>query len=185
MAATEVTESLNETALAAEQKTKLVKSLGRFDAVFFIVATIVGLDLIGQAASNGPEAFFWAVSLVVLFLRPLRAGDGRGRLGVPDRGRPLRVGQADHGALLGRAEHDVLLGDQPAVGRRLARVHRHRGVVARASRGSAPADFSDYLFKVLFIWLTIGSRDRLAEDRQVDPDARRDRQGRARRVLRA
>ena len=70
MAAPEVTESINETALAAEQKTKLVKSLGRFDAVFFIVATIVGLDLIGQAASNGSEAFFWAVVLVALFLIP-------------------------------------------------------------------------------------------------------------------
>ena len=42
-----------ETAYAVEQKQHLVKTLGRFDMIFFTVAVIVGLDLIGQAASNG------------------------------------------------------------------------------------------------------------------------------------
>src|SRR3954454_13182690 len=59
-----------ETAYIAEQKRHLVKTLGRFDMVFFTVAVIVGLDLIGQAASNGYEAFTWAVVLCVLFLVP-------------------------------------------------------------------------------------------------------------------
>jgi amino acid transporter len=38
--------------------------------VFFTVAVIVGLDLIGQAASNGYEALTWTLVLVVLFLVP-------------------------------------------------------------------------------------------------------------------
>ena len=59
-----------ETAYAVEQKQHLVKTLGRFDMVFFTVAVIVGLDLIGQAASNGTEAITWAVVLTVLFLLP-------------------------------------------------------------------------------------------------------------------
>ena len=59
-----------ETAFAAQQKQHLVKTLGRFDMIFFTVAVIVGLDLIGQAASNGYEAFTWAFVLVILFLLP-------------------------------------------------------------------------------------------------------------------
>jgi amino acid transporter len=59
-----------ETELAAAQKQHLVKTLGRFDMIFFTVAVIVGLDLIGQAASNGYEAITWTVALVVLFLVP-------------------------------------------------------------------------------------------------------------------
>ena len=37
-----------ETAFAVEQKKHLVKTLRRFDMVFFTVAVIVGLDLIGR-----------------------------------------------------------------------------------------------------------------------------------------
>ncbi len=59
-----------ETTFAVEQKKHLVKTLRRFDMVFFTVAVIVGLDLIGQAASNGFEALTWTVVLVVLFLIP-------------------------------------------------------------------------------------------------------------------
>jgi hypothetical protein len=68
MSETLVTE--NETQLAVEQKEKLVKTLGLFDTIFFIVATIVTLDLIGQAASNGFEAFTWTIVLTILFLIP-------------------------------------------------------------------------------------------------------------------
>ncbi len=59
-----------ETAYAVEQKRHLIRTLGRFDMVFFTVAVIVGLDLIGQAASNGMEALTWAVVLTMLFLFP-------------------------------------------------------------------------------------------------------------------
>src|SRR6201992_1065006 len=59
-----------ETAYIAEQKAHLVKTLGRFDMIFFTVAVIVGLDLIGQAASNGYEAFTWTLVLVALLLVP-------------------------------------------------------------------------------------------------------------------
>jgi amino acid transporter len=59
-----------DTAFAVAQKQHLVKTLRRFDMVFFTVAVIVGLDLIGQAASYGLEALTWTVILVALFLVP-------------------------------------------------------------------------------------------------------------------
>ncbi len=63
-------DAVGDTAFAVEQKQYLVKTLRRFDMVFFTVAVIVGLDLIGQAASNGFEALTWTVVLVALFLVP-------------------------------------------------------------------------------------------------------------------
>ena len=43
------------TALALEEKSKLIKSLRRFDMVFFTVCAFVGLDTLGTVASNGPQ----------------------------------------------------------------------------------------------------------------------------------
>ncbi len=63
------------TELALSEKRKLVKSLGQLDMVFFTVCAIVGLDLLGQAASYGAQAFTWVVVLVVLFMFPYAAGD--------------------------------------------------------------------------------------------------------------
>ena len=42
------------TALALAEKSKLIKSLRRFDMVFFTVCAFVGLDTLGTVASNGP-----------------------------------------------------------------------------------------------------------------------------------
>ena len=73
-------EAPTETAYAAEQKQHLVKTLGRFDMIFFTVAVIVGLDLIGQAASNGYQAFTWTVVLVACGVAVDHAGDVERRL---------------------------------------------------------------------------------------------------------
>ena len=40
------------TTLALEEKSKLVKSLRRFDMVFFTVCALVGLDTLGTVASG-------------------------------------------------------------------------------------------------------------------------------------
>ena len=47
------------TAFALAEKSKLIKSLRRFDMVFFTVCAFVGLDTLGTVANNGPEGFFW------------------------------------------------------------------------------------------------------------------------------
>src|SRR5205814_1118378 len=44
-----------------EEKSKLVKSLRRFDLVFFLICTLVGLDTIGAVAKNGAQGFTWLV----------------------------------------------------------------------------------------------------------------------------
>jgi hypothetical protein len=90
-----------DTAFAVEQKKHLVKTLRRFDMVFFTVAVIVRLDLIGQAASNGFEALTWTVVLVVLFLIPYclvtaEVGSAFTAEGGPYEWVKLTMGRADH-----------------------------------------------------------------------------------------
>jgi len=58
------------TAFALTEKSKLIKSLRRFDMVFFTICAFVGLDTLGTVASNGPEGFLWLVILAVVFVAP-------------------------------------------------------------------------------------------------------------------
>ncbi len=52
------------------EKAKLKKHFGRFDILFFLVCTIVGVDTIGAVASYGAEAFTWLIVLAVVFFIP-------------------------------------------------------------------------------------------------------------------
>ncbi len=58
------------TAAAAEEKAKLQKHFSRFDIYFFLICTIVGVDTLGQVASNGAEGLTWLLILAVLFFIP-------------------------------------------------------------------------------------------------------------------
>jgi len=58
------------TAAAVTEKAKLVKHFSRFDIMFFLICTLVGVDTIGAVAADGPEAFFWLMALGLLFFFP-------------------------------------------------------------------------------------------------------------------
>ncbi len=57
-------------ALAAAEKAKLRKVLGRSDLVLFTACAIVGLDSVAAAAQAGAQAITWLVISLVLFLIP-------------------------------------------------------------------------------------------------------------------
>jgi glutamate:GABA antiporter len=58
------------TEAALEEKAKLRRHFGRFDILFFLICTIVGLDTLGAVASNGAEGFTWLIFLSVFFFVP-------------------------------------------------------------------------------------------------------------------
>src|SRR4051794_20038209 len=58
------------TAAALEEKSKLKKHFGRFDMLFFLLCTLVGLDTLGAVASNGAQAFTWLAVLGLVFFVP-------------------------------------------------------------------------------------------------------------------
>jgi amino acid transporter len=56
---------------AAEAETrKLQRHFGRFDILFFLVCTIVGVDTIASVARGGGEAFTWMLIFAVVFFIP-------------------------------------------------------------------------------------------------------------------
>lgn len=55
---------------AARESSKLKRHFGRFDILFFLICTIVGVDTIASVASAGGEAFTWMVVLAVFFFVP-------------------------------------------------------------------------------------------------------------------
>src|SRR5258705_10575104 len=58
------------TAAALEEKAKLKKHFGRFDMLFFLLCTLVGLDTLGAVASNGAQGFTWLIFLAAAFFIP-------------------------------------------------------------------------------------------------------------------
>jgi len=55
---------------ALEQKQKLQRHFGRFDVLFFLVCTLVGLDTIGTVANKGAQGFTWLIFLGIFFFFP-------------------------------------------------------------------------------------------------------------------
>jgi amino acid transporter len=59
-----------DTLSAEQEKSKLRKHFGRFDMLFFLICTLVGVDTLGAVASNGPEGFTWMIFLAIFFFVP-------------------------------------------------------------------------------------------------------------------
>lgn len=153
---TESSTAASETAFAVEQKQHLVKTLGRFDMVFFTVAVIVGLDLIGQAASNGYEAFTWTVVLVIAFLLPYGLVMAEVGSTFTAEGGPYEWVKLTMGRFWGGLNTILYWVTNPLwVGGSLAFI----GTEAWSSGIShiQAGGVWDYVFKFLFIWLTISS----------------------------
>ena len=60
----------HETLAAEQEKSKLKKHFGRFDMLFFLICTLVGVDTLGAVANNGPEGFTWLIFLAIFFFVP-------------------------------------------------------------------------------------------------------------------
>jgi amino acid transporter len=52
------------------ERSRLRRDFHRFDVLFFLICTLVGLDTIGSVAAHGPEGLTWMVVLAVLFFLP-------------------------------------------------------------------------------------------------------------------
>jgi amino acid transporter len=143
------------TELALQEKRKLVKSLGQLDMVFFTVCAIVGVDLLGQAASYGAQAFTWVVVLVIFFMFPYALLMAELGTAFPQEGGPyewmkLAFGRfaAGIGAVLYWVTNPFWVGGSlcfTATDAWSANLH-----------GIGSGTLGDYAFKFVFIWISIG-----------------------------
>src|ERR1700691_5890143 len=62
--------TIDMTAASVTESAKLQRHFGRFDILFFLVCTIVGVDTIASIAGAGGEAFTWTLIYAVIFFVP-------------------------------------------------------------------------------------------------------------------
>ena len=144
------------TTLALEEKSHLQKSLRRFDLLFFTVCAFVGLDTLGLVAANGPQGFTWLVVLAVLFVAPYallmaEVGSAFTQEGGPYEWTKLAFGRLHAGiaAVLYWVTNPLWVGGSLAF---IATEAWNDNIFSVGSAGSV----GDYLFKLLFIWFSIG-----------------------------
>ncbi|HKT45610.1 MAG TPA: APC family permease [Gaiellaceae bacterium] len=143
------------TALALKEKGKLIKSLRRFDMVFFTVCAFVGLDTLGTVASNGPEGFIWLLITAILFVAPYMLMMAEVGSAFTQEGGPYEWTKMAFGRLHGGIAAILYWVTNPLwVGGSLAFT-----AVAAWSADISPignASAGDYVFGLVFIWLSIG-----------------------------
>jgi amino acid transporter len=143
------------TALALEEKSKLVKSLRRFDMVFFTVCAFVGLDTLGTVASNGAQGFVWLVVLAAVFVLPYALLMAEVGSAFTQEGGPYEWTKLAFGRLHGAIAAVLYWVTNPLwVGGSLAFIATEAWSdnLFKIHSGSA----GDYIFKLLFIWISIG-----------------------------
>jgi glutamate:GABA antiporter len=143
------------TVLAVEEKAKLVKSLRRFDMVFFTICAFVGLDTLGQVAHNGPQGFFWLVVLAIVFVAPYmllmsEVGSAFTQEGGPYEWTKIAFGRLHAGiaAILYWVTNPLWVGGSLA----FIATDAWRANVFKIGTATP----GDYLFKLVFIWISIG-----------------------------
>ncbi|MEI8104681.1 MAG: APC family permease [Actinomycetes bacterium] len=143
------------TAFALEEKSKLVKSLRRFDMVLFTVCAFVGLDTLGTVASYGPQGFLWLVVLGVVFVLPYALLMAEAGSTFAEEGGPYEWMKLAWGRLAGGIGAVFYWISNPLwVGGSLAFLSTEAW--RKNVSGIGEGTFGDYTFKLAFIWISIG-----------------------------
>src|SRR5436189_116155 len=143
------------TAFALHEKSKLIKSLRHFDMVFFTVCAFVGLDTLGTVASNGAQGFLWLVVLALVFVAPYMLVMAEVGSAFTMEGGPYEWVKLAFGRLHGCIAAVLYWVTNPLwVGGSLAFIATDswRANVFDIGHGT----FGDYLFKFIFIVISIG-----------------------------
>jgi glutamate:GABA antiporter len=143
------------TTLAIHERSKLIKSLRRFDMVFFTVCAFVGLDTLGTVAKNGPEGFLWLLILAVVFVAPYMLLMAEVGSAFTMEGGPYEWTKLAFGRLHGGIAATLYWITNPLwVGGSLAFIAHDAW--AKNVFGIGTATAGDYFFKLVFIWISIG-----------------------------
>ena len=145
------------TELALHEKSKLVKSLRRFDMLFFLICAFVGLDTLGLVASSGGQGFTWLIVLAITFVFPYmlvmaEVGSAFTQEGGPYEWTKLAFGRFQAGI----AAVFYWITNPLWVGGSLAFVATEAWNTSNDFANISPGSTADYLFKLLFVWFSIG-----------------------------
>ena len=137
------------------EKSKLRKSFGRKEVLFFSICSVIGLDTIGVVAAAGPEAISWMAVLAIVFLIPASMVIAELSAAFTAQGGPYLWVRLAFGHLTGSIAAVISWLKSPIwFGGILAFV-----AVATAETffmsGTQMSQFSFYRFSLAFIWIGI------------------------------
>jgi amino acid transporter len=121
----------------------------------FTVCALVGLDTLGTVASNGPQGFTWLVFLAIVFVAPYALVMAEVGSTFTQEGGPYEWAKMAFGRLQGSLSAVLYWVTNPLwVGGSLAFIATEAWTdnISKISSGS----FWDYVFKLVFIWISIG-----------------------------
>jgi amino acid transporter len=140
---------------AATESSKLKRHFGRFDILFFLICTIVGVDTIATVASSGGEAFTWMVILAIVFFIPQALLFSELGTAFPQEGGPYLWTRMAFGHLAGAVNNFLYWVTNPVwLGGTLA----FSAVVALETFFNNGNTFSTpvfYLVTIPFIWVAV------------------------------
>ncbi|WP_164520461.1 APC family permease, partial [Specibacter cremeus] len=148
--------STESTALAQEQSKHLQKSLGRLDILLLVVAAVISIEVLGQVSGFGVETFTWTLVLAVTFLIPYGLVFAEVGGAFTDEGGIYVWTKLAYGRVMAAVTALFTWVTQPVwVGGAMAfvAVETWSSYVTPIAAGSV----TDYLFKLGFIWITVGS----------------------------
>jgi glutamate:GABA antiporter len=145
------------TELALHEKSKLKKSLRRFDMLFFLLCAFVGLDTLGLVASSGGQGFTWLIVLAVLFVLPYalvmaEVGSAFTQEGGPYEWTKLAFGRFH----AGMAAVFYWITNPLWVGGSLAFIALEAWNTGNHFPDISGGSAGDYVFKLAFVWFSIG-----------------------------
>jgi amino acid transporter len=144
------------TRLAQEQSKHLQKSLGRFDILLLVIAAVISVEVLGQVSGFGGETFTWTLILAVTFMVPYGLIFAETGGAFTEEGGVYVWTKMAYGRAVAAVTSLFTWVTQPVwVGGAMSfvAVETWSEYVGHVEAGGV----GDYMFKLLFIWITVTS----------------------------
>jgi amino acid transporter len=140
---------------ASVESGKLSRHFGRFDILFFLICTIVGVDTIASVASDGGEAFTWMIIFAIVFFVPQALLFAELGTAFPQEGGPYLWTRLAFGHLAGAINNFMYWVTNPVwLGGTLA-ISALAGLQIFFNNGKTFATPVTYVIAILFIWIGV------------------------------
>jgi len=143
------------TAAAAAERQKLQRHFGRFDILFFLICTIVGVDTIATVAQGGGQAFTWMMVFAVVFFVPQALLFAELGSAFPQEGGPYFWTRLAFGHLAGAVNNFLYWITNPVwIGGSLT-ITCITAVEVFFNHGASVSTAVWFLIALVFVWLSI------------------------------
>ena len=143
------------TVAASAERQKLQRHFGRFDILFFLICTIVGVDTIATVAEGGGESFTWLLVYAIVFFVPQALLFAELGTAFPQEGGPYMWTRLAFGHLAGAVNNLLYWVTNPVwIGGSLA-VSCVGAFQVFFNAGNPLPTPMTYVVSLVFVWITI------------------------------